>query len=497
MSKTNAYQSLCERFKEIGHLQHAITYLSWDQMVMMPAAGSDARSESIAELAGISHARLTATDVSDWFAEVEEDKEHAVNVREMKRAWRNANCLPAALVKEKIVAGSKCEMGWRAQRTDNDWNGFLKNFKPVVDISRHEAQLRQSASDAKSPYEAMLGIHCHGDSEALIQSIFKELRSALPDLLQRVLDKQTETTQGEEKPEYPIDRQIKLNKEMLDVLGFDFAAGRLDESLHPFSTGEAGDSRITTRYSTDHFMEALAGTAHELGHASYESQLPEKWRGLPIGESRNLCIHESQSLLFEKQIFYSKAFMGFMTNKIHQHLPAASQLDADSLWALGTRVERGKIRVEADEVTYPLHIMLRFDIESALINGKIEAEDIPELWDEKMQSYLGVDTKGDYMNGCLQDIHWTDGAFGYFPSYTMGAINAAQLFNQIKQDHPDWQESMRRGDIGFIRGWLHDHIWSKGCELESQELMVKATGAGSSAAALMTHLEDRYLHGEY
>jgi len=496
MSKTNAYAALCECFKEIGHLEHAMTYLSWDQMVMMPVAGSQSRSESIAELAGISHAKLTAPEMESWLNDVEGDAEHAVSLREMKRAWRNASCLPAELVKEKIVAGAKCEMGWRTQRAENDWKGFLKNFKPVVELSRKEAGLRQAAGDAATPYEALLSQHCYGDSEKLIQSVFSELRSVLPDLLQRVLDKQPDESVSE-KADYPVEKQIQLNKEMLHVLGFDFNAGRLDQSMHPFSTGSAGDSRITTRYDTDYFLEAMAGTAHEVGHASYESQLPEKWRGLPIGESRNLCIHESQSLLFEKQIFFSKAFMGFMTDKIHKHLSAASQISADQLWRIGTRVERGKIRVEADEVTYPLHIMLRFEIESALMNGDIEAEDIPELWNEKMQSYLGVDTKGDYKDGCLQDVHWTDGAFGYFPSYTMGAVNAAQLFAKIKQDHPDWQSALEQGDVGFIRTWLHEHIWSKGCELESQELMVNATGAGTSASALITHLEDRYLHAAY
>ena len=496
MPKTNAYKALCERFEEISHLQHAMTYLSWDQMVMMPAGGSQSRSESIAELAGISHTKLTAPDVVDWLNDVEGDTEHAISIREMKRVWRNASCLPEELVKEKIVVGSKCEMGWRTQRGNNDWSGFLENFKPVVELARKEAALRQSASEATTPYEALLSQHCHGDSEKLIQSIFSELRSVLPDLLQRVLAQQTDRTISE-KADYPVEQQIKLNKEMLDVLGFDFTAGRLDQSMHPFSTGSAGDSRITTRYDDNYFLEAMAGTAHEVGHASYESQLPEKWRGLPIGESRNLCIHESQSLLFEKQIFFSKAFMGFMTDKIHHHLPCASQISADKLWSIGTRVERGKIRVEADEVTYPLHIMLRFEIESALMNGEIEAEDIPELWSDKMQSYLGVDTKGDYKDGCLQDIHWTDGAFGYFPSYTMGAVNAAQLFAKIKQDHPNWQDSLGQGDVGFIRTWLHEHIWSKGCELESQELMVNATGAGSSAHALLTHLEDRYLRAAY
>ncbi len=501
MQSNSAYDNLCERFKELDRINHAITYLNWDQMVMMPAQGSQSRSESIAELAGISHGKLTAPEVADWLAALdgvvlEGHQEFTASVREMKRVWSNANCLPAELVKEQIVAGSACEMGWRTQRRNNDWKGFVKNFKPVVELSRQEAQLRQSASSATTPYEAMLGLHCHGDTEAMIDSVFSQLRTVLPDLLQRVMDKQGSLSVSE-KGQYPIDQQLQINKQMLDALGFDFTAGRLDQSMHPFSTGSAGDSRITTRYNEGAFLEALAGTAHEAGHASYEGSLPEQWRGLPIGESRNMCIHESQSLLFEKQVFYSKAFMGFMADKIHLSMPSAKHLGADELWALGTHVEPGKIRVEADEVTYPLHVMLRYEIESDLINGKIEVDDIPELWNEKMQALLGVDTKGDYTNGCMQDIHWTDGAFGYFPSYTIGAANAAQIFAKIKQDHPDWQEHLKTGDVQFIRNWLQEKIWSKGCAFQSQELMQSATAAGSSADALIEHLEARYIRSEY
>ena len=491
-----AYENLCQRFREIDRLQHAITYLSWDQMVMMPAKGSVMRSESVAELAGISHAKLTAPEVEGWLSEVSDDAENLNSVREMKRTWSNASCLPAELVKEQILTGSACEMGWRTQRGNNDWDGFLKNFKPVVEIARREAKLRQEASNTATPYEAMLALHCHGDTEALIDKVFTKLRSVLPDLLQQVMEKQNAAVAAVQG-DYPVENQIALNKEMLATLGFDFEAGRLDQSMHPFSTGSAGDSRITTRYDTSHFLEALAGTAHEVGHASYESQLPEKLAGLPVGESRNMCIHESQSLLFEKQIFFSKAFMGFLTSKIHHHLPSASGLSADDLWRMGTRVEPGKIRTEADEVTYPLHVMLRYEIESALINEDIEADSIPDIWNEKMHSYLGVDTKGDYTNGCMQDIHWTDGAFGYFPSYTIGAVNAAQIFAKIKAQHSDWQDRFSNGDVQFVRDWLFEKIWSKGCDLESQELMQSATGSGTNADALIGHLEARYLHGDY
>jgi carboxypeptidase Taq len=277
------------------------------------------------------------------------------------------------------------------------------------------------------------------------------------------------------------------------VFGFDFNAGRLDVSMHPFSTGGLGDQRITTRYREMDFTDALQATAHETGHASYEAGLPVSKTSYPVGRSRNMCIHESQSLMFEKQIFLSKAFGKALMKPLHKHLPTTGVFNADDIWMAQTRVKPSFIRVEADEVTYPLHVMLRYDIESALINGDIEADVIPEAWESSLNDYLGLSTKGNHSIGCLQDIHWTDGAFGYFPSYTMGAVNAAQLSAAMKRDCPDWQGHFAAGELEFARTWLSDHIWQHGCDLESQELMQRATGEGSTATHLLDHLKSRYL----
>ncbi len=280
----------------------------------------------------------------------------------------------------------------------------------------------------------------------------------------------------------------------MSMLGFDFNAGRLDVSMHPFSTGVKGDQRITTRYRESDFADAMQATAHETGHASYEAGLPDELQSFPIGRARNMCIHESQSLMFEKQIFLSRAFGKALMEPLHRHLPTTRDVDSDTFWMAQTRVKPSFIRVEADEVTYPLHVMLRYDIESALINGHMEADDIPDAWEASLQDYLGLSVGGNHAMGCLQDIHWTDGAFGYFPSYTMGAVNAAQLTASLKQQHPDWQAQFARGDIGFVRDWLADNIWRHGCELESQQLMVAATGEGSDPKHLLAHLRNRYLH---
>jgi carboxypeptidase Taq len=492
-----SYAKLTERFQQAYRLDHAMTFLSWDQMVMMPEQGNEARSSSIAELASLKHKLLTAPELEEWLQEAQsnDDGSHAAGIREMKRVWKQATCLPAELVVAKIKAGSKCEHGWRTQRGNSDWTGFLANFREVVSLAREEAQLRMQASDGEiaTPYEALLDLHCAGDSQSMIDGVFADLRGVLPELLQTVREHQSSREKITLKGRFPLRDQQALCEKLMAVLGFDFKSGRLDQSMHPFSTGVAGDLRITTRFSEGEFVEALNATAHEVGHASYEGGLPAKYEGLPVGSHRNMCIHESQSLLFEKQIAISRSFSGYFIEYIHQYLKESAALGKDALWHMMTKVEPGFIRVEADEVCYPLHVLLRYEIESALINGEIEPDVIPEIWDQKMTEYLGISTGSNHADGCLQDIHWTDGGFGYFPSYTVGAINSAQIFEALCGDHPDWESRFARGDLEFVRIWLEEKIWSHGCAMTSQELMQSATGKGTSPDAYIAHLKKRYL----
>jgi len=254
-----------------------------------------------------------------------------------------------------------------------------------------------------------------------------------------------------------------------------------------------GDHRITTRYRDTDFLDALQGTAHETGHASYEAGLPEEWNRQPVGQARSMSIHESQSLLFEKQLFLAPPFVAFLTPLLHEHFPTLRQYDSRRLWQAMTRVRPGLIRVAADEVTYPMHVILRHEIESALINANLEASDIPELWNTRMQEYLGLSTTGDYRNGCMQDIHWPSGAFGYFPSYTLGALNAAQICAALRASLPDLDALLAAGDFRPIRVWLGERIWSQGSFLDAQELMLRATGSTTHAEPFISHLRTRYL----
>ncbi len=497
----DAYFLLEEHFHKLARLDHAVTFLQWDHMVMMPPGGSDPRAKAIAELTALHHELLTSPKTGDLLEEAARETNEATrpgrlrSLQEMQREYQHAVCLSPKLVKAMSLAGSKCEHDWRSQRENNDWSGFLKNFREVVTLAREEAQARFDFAPGRfqTAYDALLDLHCTGDGNSFIADVFATLKKALPRLVQEVVDKQKGDSILELRGHYPIDQQQLLNLELMKCLEFNFEQGRLDVSSHPFSTGCRGDQRITTRFRPTEFLEALLATAHETGHAGYESGLPMEFDELPAGRARNMCLHESQSLLFEKQLFLSRPFMSFFVSKIHSFLPATSAIDGPRLFAAATRVRPSLIRVEADEVTYPLHVILRYEIESGLINNLIRIEDIPELWDEKMQEYLGLSTAGDYRNGCLQDMHWTDGSFGYFPAYTIGALNAAQLFSAIRSDHPDWQERLAGGDVHFIREWLGRSIWSIGSTMESQEIMRLATGESTSPDYFLRHIRERYL----
>lgn len=494
----DSYHLLVEHFQKLARLDHAVTFLQWDNMVMMPTGGSEPRAKAIAELTSLRHELLSSAEIGDLLQEAAGQANSSARNRsllEMERAYKRAICLPGELVKAQSLAGSKCEHGWRSQRKENDWTGFLENFKEVVNLSRKEAQARCDFTPGlfKTPYDAMLDLYCTGDDNNFIADIFAKLKQLLPELVQEVVEKQKADSVAYLRGSFPVDQQRLLSLELMKCLGFNFEEGRLDVSSHPFSTGCRGDQRITTRFRESGFFNALMATAHETGHASYESGLPVKWDGLPAGCARNLCLHESQSLLFEKQLFLARPFLSYFSTRIHTFFPSTSEIDGDQLWEIATRVRPSFIRVEADEVTYPLHVILRYEIESSLINSTIEVEDIPALWDAKMQEYLGLSTDGNYRDGCLQDMHWADGSFGYFPSYTIGALNAAQLFATIRRTYPNWQEKLAAGDSSFVRNWLKDAIWEKGSTMDSQDIMRQATGEPTNPDYFLHHIRQRYL----
>ncbi|HET8608277.1 MAG TPA: carboxypeptidase M32, partial [Burkholderiales bacterium] len=439
MSVSSAYAELCRVHARLYRYQHLAAIVGWDRNAMMPPKGNDARAAAEAELNALMHRLRTDARLADWLRAAEDESLNDVeraNLREMRRDWRDANALPESLVEAKTLAGAKCEHAWRSQRKANDWRGFLHNFREVVRLSREEARLL-AEDTGLARYDALMDRFEPGMRSADIDRIFGDVKCWLPDLIARVQAKQRDEKVITPSGPFAVAAQRALGLDVMKLLGFDFAAGRLDESAHPFSGGVPEDVRLTTRYHDGDFTQSLMGVIHETGHARYEQNLPREWLGQPIGVARSYGIHESQSLSFEMQLGRSRGFTGLIVPLLKQHFGDQPAFTADNLFRLGTRLRPGLIRVDADEVTYPAHVILRYEIERALIEGDIEADDIPALWDEKMQTLLGLDTRGNFRDGCMQDVHWTDGAFGYFPSYTLGAMYAAQWFATMRRATPD------------------------------------------------------------
>jgi carboxypeptidase Taq len=343
-----------------------------------------------------------------------------------------------------------------------------------------------------APYDALLDRYEPGMRSATLDVIFGDLKTWLPGLTQRAIARQAQQQVPVPQGPFNVAAQRAIGPELMQLLGFDLNAGRLDESTHPFCGGVPEDVRITTRYSTDNILQSVMGVIHETGHARYEQNLPREWLGQPIANARSMGIHESQSLSFEMQLARASAFVSVLSPLLAKHHGAQPAFEADQLARLLTQVSPGLIRVDADELTYPLHIILRYEIERALIEGEIEAEDIPALWDSRMQDWLGLDTRGDFRNGCMQDVHWSEGLFGYFPCYTLGAMYAAQWFATIRRFVPDLDQRVAAGDLSPVFDWLKANIWSQGSRWTTDELCRRASGETLNPAYFRAHLEACY-----
>jgi len=492
---TAAYQELSRTFQRLARFGHLGAIAGVDMQTTMPPGGSQARGEAMAELSVFMHELLTDKRLGGLFDAAAQESLNDVeqaNLGEMQRAWRQATLLPASLVEAKSLAGSRCEHAWRSQRPANDWQGFSANLKEVVKLSREEAQLRADALGV-SRYDALLDVFEPGMTSAQLDSTFGDLKSWLPDLLQKAVARQQATPIAQPVGPFAIESQKQLGLSVMATLGFDFNHGRLDVSAHPFCGGVPEDVRITTRYNENDFLSALMGVIHETGHARYEQNLPQQWRGQPVALARSTAMHESQSLFMEMQLGRSHAFLQHIHPQVVALMGDQPALERNNFIRLTQRVKPGFIRVDADELSYPAHVILRYEIERALIEGEIEVEDIPALWDEKMQQSLGIDTRGNYRDGCMQDIHWTDGAFGYFPTYTLGAMYAAQLFQAVKRAIPQVDELIQQGELQPVFDWLQQNIWQHGSRFPTQLLLINATGEALNPHYFRQHLEQRYL----
>jgi len=497
MSEGGAYQSLEQRFKRLGVLGGVQRMLDWDSQTMMPSGGAADRAEQSTAIALIRHEILTDPSLGNLLDQADDDALtdpwQAANLAEMRRLWVHANAVDARLVEAMTKATAACEMCWREARPANDFAGFSGPMGEVLALVRESAAAKAEALGCSS-YDALLdSFEPHGKS-AHIDQLFDRLAGFLPGFLAQVIERQaSEPAPLPLEGPFPIDAQHALGRRMMEAVGFDFDHGRLDESNHPFTGGTPDDVRITTRYDERDFTPALMATLHETGHAMYERGLPASWRHQPVGEAVGMSVHESQSLLLEMQACRSRAFAEFAAPIMREAFGGQGPAwEAENIHRLNTRVEPGLIRVYADEVTYPAHVMLRYGLEKALITGDLVIADLPGAWADGMKELLGVAPPDD-RDGCMQDIHWAMGAYGYFPTYSLGALTAAQLFDAARSADSDIEPGLARGDFKPLFAWLRPNVHNLGASLGSAELVERATGRPLDVGVFESHLAARYL----
>jgi carboxypeptidase Taq len=493
------YRELMRLRREAATLGSVAGLASWDQETYMPAGGADARAEQAALLAGLIHERSTSPRLGELLARCEADaslnapgSETAAELREIRRDYDHATKLPAELVRELAETGSKAQHVWKDARAKSDFALFAPWLTKMLSLTRQKADFYGVPAGGER-YDALLDEYEPGMTARRIESVFTPLRDELAAFLRSVTDggtpPDTEVLHIKASPE----AQHRFGLRVLEAMGFDLSAGRLDITAHPFCSGFApGDTRLTTRYRDQHFTDALYSTMHEGGHGLYEQGLPKKEKfGSPLGESVSLGIHESQSRLWENFVGRSPQFWEWVMPIARAEF--GSELDGVSPERMTRAVNTATpslIRVEADESTYNLHVMLRFEIERGLLSGRLEVGDVPEAWNAAVENFLGVRVPDD-ARGCLQDVHWSFGLIGYFPTYTLGNLYAGQLWEKLLVDIPDLEERMRRGDFADLLAWLREKIHRHGRRYPAAELAERATGHELDAGPLLRHLERR------
>jgi carboxypeptidase Taq len=494
----SAYDRLAARFARIATIREASAVLGWDEATMMPPGGAAARGDQLAVLAGLAHAALTTPEIIDDLAAAEAhaselDPWHAANLRLMRHAHTRASALPLDLVEALARASSACEKLWRQARRTSDFALVRSSLEEVVRLTRERAAALAAAL-ALAPYDALMDEHQHGLRATEVVPIFADYEAFLARALPAA-----EAHQARFPPParpagpFPIEVQEALCRRLAERIGLDFAHARLDRSEHPFSGGTSNDVRITTRYDQADFTQAVLAVVHETGHALYERGLPASYTRQPVGDAAGMAVHESQSLIVEMQACRSDAFLRWLGPELHAAFGGHSTpYQAANLARLWRRVERGFIRVDADEMTYPAHVILRFRLEQALVAGDLAVAELPAAWNEGFRTLLGL-TPPDDARGCLQDIHWYDGAFGYFPNYTLGAMAAAQLMAAARRAIGDIDAALALGDLSPLIGWLQANVHAKGSLREFNALLSDATGKPLDPKDFEAHLTARYL----
>jgi carboxypeptidase Taq len=488
-----SYDALIRELREISLLGSVGSVLGWDERTQMPPAGAEHRAAQSSLLARMIHERFTSPRVDELLREVETsdlvrdpESDPAVNARETRRSYDRARKLPSSLVEEMSRVAVLAQQAWGDARAKSDYAAFEPWLRKTLDLKRQEARCVGYKADM---YDALLDEFEPGETAASLRKTFAGLRVPLVDLIGKIVGSGRVAPIEILERSYPPEMQAKLARTVAQAVGFNFDAGRLDVSLHPFCTGLGpGDTRMTTRYNPRYIVDSFFGVLHETGHGLYDQGLPAQHFGTPRGEAISLGIHESQSRMWENFVGRSRSFWTHFLPQTRASFPQAFEGVTEDDWYFAVNdVRPSLIRTEADEATYNLHIMLRFELEQSLLNDDLSTKDLPAAWNQKMREYLGL-TPPDDANGCLQDIHWSGGAIGYFPTYTLGNLYAAQFFEQARKDLGDLDSQFARGDFAPLLGWLRQNIHRHGKRYRAGDLVRRVTGQALSAEPLLRHL---------
>ena len=477
MTQPSAEERLLSLWGEIRDLTAAEGLLAWDQETYMPAGGIESRAKVMATLAGIKHAKLTDPELADAVAACEEEAEPgsvlAAQAYRARREVDRAAKVPARLTKALAQATSTALASWQRARAGNDFSLFRKDLARVLELTREEAA---ALANGGGLYDALLDLYEPGATEAELEPLFAELKRELVPLVRAAAGSGIQVDDSPIRGNFPRAQQLEFGMEIARAMGFDFERGRLDASAHPFCSGiAAGDTRMTWRWQENDLRPALFGIVHETGHGLYEQGIPREWRRTPIGHAISLGIHESQSRLWENQVARGRPFWQWALPRLQSRFGDKNGVDIDQIWPALHTVTPSLIRVEADEATYNLHIVVRFELEKALIHGDLEVDELPAAWIAGYRELLGIEPRND-ANGVLQDIHWAMGAFGYFPTYTLGTLAAAQLYEAAEAAIPDLDSHLAAGKFSRLLNWLRENIHVHGARYDADDLVRMATG---------------------
>ena len=495
MSTENAFELMQERLVDIHNLGMAAAVLGWDMEVCMPPKGAKARGRQLGTLSALTHKMFTDAATGALIQSAQEcmDTLHADEqalLREVVYQYERAVRIPESYTRRFSMARSDAYHAWVEARRQSDFSLFQPHLETLVALAREAAEY---LGYEDSPYNALLENYERGMTVAQLRVIFDEVAPFQRALVARIMDAPKQPDLDWLKQKWSADKQWAFTEQVLRDMGYDFEAGRQDKSAHPFTTNfSIGDVRITTRLDESDLFSALFSSIHEGGHALYEQGFPMEYEGTMLAEAPSLGIHESQSRMWENIIGRSLPFWQHYMPLLRKTFPG--QLDnvsAEQVYAAANRVSPSLIRVEADECTYNLHVILRFELETALLEGRLEAADVPAAWNEKMTHWLGVQVPDD-AQGCLQDIHWSHGSFGYFPTYALGNLYAAQLYDAIRDAIPSIMEQVSRGEFTPLLGWLRQQIHTVGKRKTTLEIVRDATGRDASAKSFMNYLETKY-----